>query len=176
MLTLKIGSSLHLEINKMRIVYTRIDGVVCIVNAAPKIDLEKVLGKLTQEQYEAHVWSKSIPENAINAIYIPDDMILPDREFRDAWTHDGKEFSHDFPKAKNIQLERVRKIRDALLIKYDGLQNRANDLGDNAALNELKIKKQELRDCTNALKDLTPTSIEHIKNATPDLSNYSDAK
>ncbi len=109
----------------------------------------------------------------ISSYFEIDKSTLPtEREFRDAWTHDGQKFGHDFNKARDIQLLRLRIIRDALLYKYDGLQSRANDLQDKATLIDIKTKKQQLRDATEGLKSLAIKSIDEIKKATPDLGGY----
>jgi hypothetical protein len=165
----------------MRILYTRPntgdmskyeDGGVSVVTAAAKSDVEMLMGPLTDEEYKAHVWERSVPANAINAVEIDDSYVLPDREFRDAWVQSESAVVHDFPKVKELQLKRLRAVRDALLVKYDGLQSRAMDLEDAVAIADVKVKKQELRDATEPLKDLVPSSIEEVKAATPDLSGY----
>jgi len=156
----------------MRILYTRLDGGLSVVNAARKEDLEKVLGSLTDEAYKAHVRERSVPVDAIDSIEIDDSYVLPEREFRDAWKQNGNLVEHDFIKAKDIQLQRVRTERDLLLVKYDGLQARANDIGDLVEQSRLQVVKAELRSATDSLKALTPTSIQDIKNATADLKVY----
>lgn len=156
----------------MRILYTRADGGLSVVHAAAKADIEKVLGVLTDEEYRDHVWQRSVPADAVNAVEIPDEYQLPDREFRDAWAQDGMRVKHDMQKVKEIQLKKLRVERDALLVKYDGLQSRAIDLNDAVAMADVKAKKQALRDATEALKKLDPKSIEEVKSATPDLTGY----
>lgn len=75
----------------MKLAYSRPDGGVSIVMAAPKEALERALGKMTQEQYEAHVLKRSIPVDAIEVVKLPDDWIAPDRSTRNAWRlRDGK--------------------------------------------------------------------------------------
>lgn len=156
----------------MRIIYTCPDNSVSIVNAAQKADIEKILGPLSDDEFKAHVWERSVPKDAINPIEIPDDYQLPDREYRDAWIQDKDKVTHDFTKARDIALERTRLNRDSLLLKLDNLQARASDLQNQDELIAIKAKKQALRDCTQTLKDLKPVSIEEIKKAIPDLSEY----
>lgn len=76
----------------LKLAYTTPDGGVAIVHAAPKEQLEKVLGPLTDAQYEAHVMARSIPDDALDVQKLPDDWTPPDdRTFRAAWTqHNGK--------------------------------------------------------------------------------------
>lgn len=69
----------------LRFAYTRPDGGVTIVNAAPKSHLEKLFGPMTDEAYEAHVLSRAIPSDAIDVTRLPDDWEEPDRKDRDNW-------------------------------------------------------------------------------------------
>lgn len=156
----------------MKIVFTRADGGVSIVNAVPKNIIERALGNLTDEEYKKHIWDKSVPKDAINPVEIDDDYVFPDREFRDAWVQKDKEITHDLKRVTAIQLERLRATRDALLVKYDGLQSRAVDLNDPIALADVKARKNALRGATNGLKALHAETIEEIKSSTPDLSGY----
>ena len=97
---------------------------------------------------------------------------LPDSQFSAAWVSNNQIISIDLTKAIQVALKNLRTARDPLLIKYDGLQMRASDLNDSAALSDIKAKKQMLRDTTNALKALVPSTLEDIKTAIPDLSGY----
>lgn len=186
----------------MRIVYSRKnDNGVSIITSAPKEIVQRDLSaashdlilrdiadgrlpadiardpqtgliSLTDDQHIALVKLQGVHHEISSITVLDDSFELPSIEFRDAWTHDGKQFGHDLEKVIVIQLERLRAIRNPLLIKYDGLQARANDLNDGATLADLKIKKQQLRDATNALKVLVASTVNDIKKATPDLSEY----
>lgn len=67
------------------IIYKNTDNQLSIVHPAPKENLELILGKLTDEEYEKHVWDKSVPADAINAKYIDANELPQDRTFRNAW-------------------------------------------------------------------------------------------
>lgn len=56
----------------MKFAYSRRDGGVSIIGAAPKAMVERLLGPLTNEAYEAHV-RKAIPSDAVDVIKLPDD-------------------------------------------------------------------------------------------------------
>lgn len=150
-----------------KIAYTRADGGVSIVIPAPKEALEKVLGPLTDEQYESHVRERSIPADATNVMDVEDESFLIDREFRDAWTSDGKVITHDLEKARKIQLERIRAAREPKLATLDKEFMLAIEKGDEAKRSEIVASKQQLRDITEPLKALQPASIEDIKAAFP---------
>lgn len=148
-----------------RHVYTNGDGSVAIVTPAPKVELEKILGPMSDAQYEAHVLSRSIPPDAINVTPIEDVDIPSDREFRDAWKQNNNKVDFDLPKAQNIQLERIRKAREPKFAELDAEFIVA--LEKNKDTTTIKARKQELRDATEAIKNITPTSIEDIKSAFP---------
>lgn len=186
----------------MKIIYTNENGGVNVVSAASKKDIEFTLKsmpldllekevldnrlpqsivdnlksdlafELSDEDWKAIVVMQSIPAYAKDYVVLPDDYVLPSREFRDAWAKSDDNITHNFSKAKEIQLSRLRFDRDSLLSKYDGLQSRAVDLQDVAEQTKIKAIKQELRDATSKLVALTDASIDDIKNATPDLSIY----
>lgn len=147
----------------MRILYTRPDGGVSVVNGAPKADLERVLGPLTIEAYKAHVWERSVPINALNAVEIDDSYQLPDREFRNAWKQDGKTVTHDLEKARNLQLDKIRTAREPKLLELDKEFMLALENGQSTA--EIIAKKQVLRDITEPLKKAVLSSIEDVKAA-----------
>lgn len=69
----------------MKFAYTRPDGGVSIVMAAPKHQLERSRGPMTDDEYEAHVREKSIPPDAKDVTRLPDDWQPPPREKRDQW-------------------------------------------------------------------------------------------
>jgi hypothetical protein len=87
----------------LKYAYTTPDGGVAIVHAAPKEQLERVLGPMTDAQYEAHVRQRSIPDDATDVQKLPDGWTPPDdRTFRDAWKNDKGKVSVDLNRAKAI--------------------------------------------------------------------------
>lgn len=83
------------------------------------------------------------------------------REFRDAWTHDGKDVTIDATKAKDINLRRVRNARNVLLEGLDKEQLRY--MSDADKLKELEAKKQVLRDLPANLNGLEwPELLERV--------------
>lgn len=145
----------------MKLMYTRPqDGGVNIVIAADKLAIEKVLGELTQEAYEAHILEKSIPEEAINVKLITDDDLPNNREFRNAWvdkTQDTK-VNIDLEKAKELKLAELRSLRDEELVKLDQIFMIAFEKGED--LTEIKERKSFLRDATEPLKSLKVEGVD----------------
>jgi hypothetical protein len=147
------------------IAYTNSEGGTAIVVPAPKEAVEKVLGALTDEQYESYVRERSIPANAINVINVTE--ALPSREFRNAWVIQDKTIIHDLEKARSIQLDRIRIIRDKHMKMLDVNYMRAVEAKDDSAQEVVANHKQRLRDITEPLKIMALTSIDDIKNAWP---------
>lgn len=139
----------------MKIMYTRLeDGGLSIVVPATKEAVEKVLGTLTDLEYKAHVWERSVPEGAINARYVVDEGIPSDREFRNAWCDTSPEavVDIDLSKAKDLKLTELRAVRNTKLDKLDKEFMAALEKGED--LEGIKVKKQILRDFTEELKAL----------------------
>ena len=159
----------------MRIIYTRPeDGGLSFVSASPKERIEQILGPLTDDEYKQHVFSVSIPLNAINPVEVDSTTIPSTMEFFDAWEQDvePEKIIINLTKALTVQLSRLRDKREPLLQKYDGLLARAQEIGSPEEIDRIKAIKQQLRDITNPLKNLVPQSIEDIINATPSLDAY----
>lgn len=148
----------------MRILYTRQDGGLSVVNAAPNDGRFK-----TVDEWKAHVWSRGVPKDAINAVEIPNDYVLPSREFRDAWKQSGDQVVHDLEIARAIQLDRIRKAREPRLLDLDKEFMLALEKGVSTV--EIIAKKQVLRDITEPLKNMELHTIEDVKNTFPAILN-----
>lgn len=137
-----------------KIIYSRLDGGVSIVVPAPKEMLEKALGPMTTQEYEDHVRTRSIPAEATNVRDLEDVDIPTSREFRDAWedSQTGTQIDISLEKAKEIQLKKLRVLRDTALKENDKEFNIAMKKGQ--ATSEIETKAQALRDATNPLKAL----------------------
>lgn len=144
-----------------KIVYTRPDGCVSIIIPAPKELLERVLGPLTQAEYEQHVKDRSIPADAINIREIDDSNIPPSREFRDAWVDVTPESTIDIncTRARDVQLEKLRAERNKRLAETDIEMTRALEDGDVMQIAAIKIKRQNLRNATQPLKELDTEGV-----------------
>lgn len=148
-----------------KIAYTNSEGGVSIMVAVPREKVEEILGPMTDEDYEQRIWGR-IPDDATNAVEIDDDAIPRDQEFRNAWKQNGNEIEHDLPKAKEIQLDRIRHAREPKFLALDVEFLQALEKGEDTT--SIIAEKQSLRDMTEPLKALEPKSIDDIKNAWPD--------
>lgn len=146
----------------MKLMYTRPeDNGVSIVVAAPKEVIERVLGPLTQKQYETHVMERSIPEGALNVKIIKDEDIPNTREFRNAWvdvTEDSK-INIDLVKAKDIALAELRKTRNEELDKLDKKLLIERELGNDVS--SILEEKKALREITDPLKNLEVSGVDN---------------
>lgn len=112
---------------------------------------------------------KDIPADTIKYI-IADSSICPqDRYFRNAWElgEDDKP-KVNFGKAKKIHINKLRKERDKKLETLDAKFMQALENGDVAKQDEIKQKKQKLRDMpTDPVFDSANTP-EQLKSIIPD--------
>lgn len=138
-----------------KIIYTDpATNILCVIIPAAKTDLEKVLGVLTNEQYEAHVIDRSLPKNAINPRAIDDKDLPLSREFRNAWCDvtDLSDVDIDCEKVKQIVLGKVRMKREELFKPLD--QEFIYALEKGLDTTNIIDRKQVLRDSTESIKSL----------------------
>lgn len=150
-----------------KLAYTRPeDNGLTIIIPASKESIEQILGSLTDEEYEQQVINRAIPEG-VDYVEIDDNDIPESREFRNAWKIQDNKIDFDLDKARDIQLERIRKAREPHLKELDTAYIVADEQEDDARKQEIKEAKQALRDITEPLKALEPESIEDIRAAFP---------
>lgn len=138
-----------------KIIYTRDeDGGVSVVIPVSKADLERVLGPLTDEQYEQYVWEKSIPEDAITPTSIADSAIPASREFREAWVQNGGVIDISMDIVIPIHMNRIREMIQKKFVEM-GFPQRFNPQIEDAIVDEAtRAELQRLRDIPQTL-DLT---------------------
>ncbi len=107
-------------------------------------------------------WKSKIPVESIHEI---DRKYLPDRDFRNAWKHNGKEIVHDLEIARNIQLDRIRTARAPKMAALDIQYMQALEQGLDTK--SIVAQKQALRDITEPLKAMVLSNIDDVKNAFP---------
>lgn len=140
-----------------RIAYTMPDGGVAIVLPASKSSIERDLGPLTYEQYEAHVWARSIPEDAINPRYVDYDEVPTDRAFRNAWV-DRDGITHCMDKCRAIHMDKIRSARNEKLKELDIETMKGNDV---------QAQKQVLRDLPQTIDLSAADTLEDLKKIWP---------
>lgn len=125
-----------------KLIYKQPDGIIAIVVPAPKKDIEKVAGPLTDEQYKEHVIKRSVPEG-VDFREVDDSDIPADRTLRNAWADitPSSKIDIDLDKAREV----VRDKRNEALDKLDK-KAAAEMRKPNGKLTEVDAKAQELRD------------------------------
>lgn len=142
-----------------KIIYSKLDGNISIVTPASIASIEKVLGSLTQQEYEDHVYSRSVPNGAINPRLISLADLPVSREFRNAWCDVTEENRVDISceKARDLKLEELRTSRNEKLDELDKTYQMMSETGQD--LTAIKAEKQALRDITDPLKSLVVAGI-----------------
>ena len=137
-----------------RLLFSRPDGGVTIVVPNSKEKIEQVLGPMTQEEYEAHVTERSIPDWGTQVRSVDIEDLPVSREFRNAWrdVKPGTQVDICCERARDIQLGRLRAAREPHWEKLDREFMLAIETGSD--LSEVVSKKQVLRDITEPLKAL----------------------
>lgn len=110
------------------------DGSVAIMTLVEGADIKDAVSK----------FKESHPDGNYNEYLQYDGKLPSSREFRDAWTHNGKEIVIDKVKASSIHIGRIRHSRNAALDKLD--KDHLRHLSDPVKSKEIENKKQELRD------------------------------
>lgn len=75
----------------MKIVFTRLDGGLSVVHPVSKEMVMRNLGlsEMTEQDYLDHVWTRSVPPDAINPAWVEDSVIPEDRSMRNGWYFDN---------------------------------------------------------------------------------------
>ena len=146
-----------------RIIYQRVDGGLSIVIP----DIRSVVSNETEDSFLSRVANKSVPNGTPYSIV--DESIIPvDRTFRNAWFSSGNSVLVYMPKARDIQMEKIRALRDPKLAELDVEAIKALEAKDEVKLAEITALKQKLRDIPQDF-DLTQFSTpEELKAAIPD--------
>jgi hypothetical protein len=128
-----------------KIIYTRPDGGLSIIhpirNTYPKLEA------LTDEEVLERA-KKDIPKGAINVQIIDESEIPKDRYFRNAWKAGQGTIEHDMLKCRELHREKMRLARKPLLETLDVEFMKALESGGPSLVEDIKSKKQKLRDIT----------------------------
>ena len=101
---------------------------------------------------------------------IADDAVPADRTYRNAWTLNGETIEHDMEKARQIQMDRIRRARTAELGKLDSAMSQADEAvfvagKDVVAAQAAEAAKAAIIDQKQVLRDL-PATFDLSKAAT----------
>lgn len=113
-----------------------------------------------------HGWTGGL--QAVSWRIVPDDIVdeATDRTFRNAWKDDGSaKPGVDMPKAREIQRDRLRRMRDPLLAQLDLEYLQADEQGDQQRKRLIADRKQALRDVTQHPSIDAATTPDELKRA-----------
>ena len=96
---------------------------------------------------------------------IQDSDLILDRTFRNAWRDINGKHEVDMPHAREIHKDHLRMLRAEKLIQLDGEYMRADEENNAVKKNEIRLKKQKLRDITIDPRIESARTPEELKNA-----------
>ena len=149
-----------------RIIYTNPDdGMVIIIAPAYK-------SYQTDEETERKVIAQSVPEGVSYRLvteseYEAEVAACAGRVFRDTWEDIEGTIQVNMSKARDVQMDKIRDVRNKELVALDVPFMKALEDGDTDAQATLKAKKQELRDIPQTF-DLTTDTPEQLKEKWPE--------
>jgi hypothetical protein len=168
----------------MKFAFRAADGSVTVVGAAPKADLERVIGTpvmvdgverrvLTDQEYIDHIIGRNIDKGVIpkdaELVMLPEDWSPADkRAFRSAWILDGNTIDVDMGKAREIHMGRIRIARNRKLDELDRDWMRAAGQKDTKAADAIEAKRQALRDIPQTLDLTKARTPDELKATWPD--------
>jgi DNA-binding PucR family transcriptional regulator len=141
--------------NKL-ILHTRPDGGVSIT--VPVININEP--DMTEEQSVARALAR-IPTTDSDVVVVERATVPTDRYFRNAWKHTAGKVEVDMPKAVEIQKEKLRLAREALLKELDIQFMKALEEGKPTAA--IVAEKQRLRDITKDPRFAAAKTPEDLK-------------
>lgn len=110
-----------------------------------------------------------IPEDASDITYLDDTDVPQDRHFRDALDIIDGKLVHNLTKCQDIQLNKLRVIRDEKLKKLDLQKTIAEERGHKDKVKYIIHKKQQLRDLPKTINIRELQDLDLIKNLTHPL-------
>ena len=122
-----------------RIVYTRADGNVCVVEPLDGLAAADII-------------PTDVPAGATNITIVDAATIPTVRTYRGAWEHTAGVISVNMPKARAIVTDQVRQERDKRLAAEDIAFMRADEQNDDVEKKQIAAKKQALRDLPSTIQ------------------------
>lgn len=134
------------------------DGSVAIMQTVDGADVAECIEKFSA------LHDRPVAVRPIDHADIP-----ADRTFRNAWRDDGATVKPDMPAARDIHMDRIRRVRDAELKRLDIDFMRAVEAGDQAGQRAIATEKQRLRDLPDTFDLNACATPEELKARWPDI-------
>jgi hypothetical protein len=131
---------------------TGTDGSVVITTPVGDAKIEDIVALMNFPGFTPASWKEIDPAS-----------IPADREYRDAWSYNGKRFGHDMTKAREVHKEKLRTKRTELFAELDLEVSKATAKGDAARAAKLEERRQKLRDVTKDPRIAAAASIEDLR-------------
>ena len=148
------------------ILYTHpTSGALCIVD--PGFFDHARDSRLTAAECLAYVIEKDVPPGVPHRVCDTTD-IPTDRIFREAFEDSGAAIEINMPKARDIHMDCIRKVRNAELVKLDVLSLRAQEANDATEKTRIASEKQTLRDIPQTFDLSTHVTPKALHDAWPD--------
>lgn len=146
------------------IIYTDQNGVATVVhpNFAAKPE------GMSDSDYEDLVITNDVPPGSSNVAKIDPSELPQDKIFRKAWKVEQSKIMIDFEEAKDVQRERIRRVRNDVLNRSDIEFMKTLESGDSDKVAAISVKKQALRDATEHSSIDSAATIEDLKNVFPE--------
>ena len=157
-----------------RAIYINPDtGVLAVVNPAYHDGARPQEGSLDYESdddFFIRVVNNAVPDGVSYEVIEDTDLtiaeFLSDRTFREAWEQEGNQPIVSMPKARGIQMDKIRKVRNKELAKKDVEYMKALEADDGSST-AIAVEKQTLRDIPQTF-DLTADTPEELKEKWPE--------
>jgi hypothetical protein len=162
-----------LETNKMKIIITRDDGGISIMNITTDV-LDVISGAPDQLEtiieIEINQWAKGSKLTCTSWRVLNDNENLPEKDiFRNALRDNGKVLAHDMPTARDLWRNKMRKVRKPLLEALDVAYQRADEDNNIKAKLDAAQSKRALRDVTADPAIEAAQTVDELKAVWPDI-------
>lgn len=130
------------------IVYTTKDGQEThIVAPAPRFVEESKAKGMSDQEILNYILIADVPSDAQTVEVIDRSVVPQDRTFRNAWkqTADLQGVEVDMPKAREIHMEKIRRVRDEKFAPLDQDWMKAMGQKDQTEADLVEAKRQKLR-------------------------------
>lgn len=128
------------------------DGSVVITTPVGDAKIEDIVARMSFPGFTPVKWKEIDPAS-----------VPTDREFRNAWTYNGKRFDHDIEKAREVHKDNLRARRAKLFERLDLEVSVATARGDSAEAARLENRRQKLRDITKDPRIASAKSIADLR-------------
>ena len=115
-----------------KVIYTRPDGEVSVVNPALGVDIDTVL-------------ARSIPGDAVNVTVVDETSIPTDREFRNAWRQSAGVINIPVTQARKVARRRITALVSKEIALLDDIRTKAQIENDTTLIGQVDARKATIQ-------------------------------